>query len=97
MTLLTNKIFCFTKYNYKTKKLQRISIYGRSLFVNMSQKVVNAKLHAHTIYQIEVIYRHSPIYAVVTLPKVRHKSNFAQVGIEYTYGQLYMYIKGSPI
>jgi hypothetical protein len=28
--------------------------------------------------------------------KVRRKSDFAQVSIQYTYGQLYMYIQGSP-
>jgi len=28
--------------------------------------------------------------------KVRHKSHFAQVSIQYTYDQLYMYIQASP-
>jgi hypothetical protein len=44
-------------------------------------------------------HRHSPTYAVVALPKIRRKSHFAQVGIDYTYEQLYeyMYIERSPI
>jgi hypothetical protein len=32
--------------------------------------------------------RRSPIYAVAWFRKVRRKSNFAQIGIEYTHGQL---------
>jgi len=35
--------------------------------------------------------------ALVTLRNVRCKSSFAQVGIEYTCGQLYMYVQGSPV
>jgi hypothetical protein len=42
-------------------------------------------------------YRHSPTYATVTFGEVRRKSNFAQVGIECTYGQLYMYIQRGSV
>jgi hypothetical protein len=35
--------------------------------------------------------------AVVTFRKYRCKSHFAQVGTEYTHGQLYVYIQGSPV
>lgn len=31
-----------------------------------------------------------------TFRKVREKKNSAQVGIEYIYGQIYMYIQGNP-
>ena len=37
-------------------------------------------------------YRPTPNYSIVTFWKVRRKSNFAQVGIEYTDGQLYVCI-----
>jgi len=33
----------------------------------------------------------------VTFRKVRHKSNFAQVGIHYTYGQLCICSQGNPV
>ena len=35
-------------------------------------------------------YRPTPNYSIVRFWKVRRKSNFAQVGIEYTDGQLYV-------
>ena len=40
------------------------------------------------VFLLWFLHRHSPTYAVVTLRKVRRKSNFVQVGIDYTYGQL---------
>ena len=41
-------------------------------------------------------YIHSPTYVTVTSRKIRRKLNFAQVGIWYTCGQLYVYIERSP-
>ena len=41
------------------------------------------------------VYRHPLTYAVVTFQNVQHKSNFAQAGNKYTYGQLYMHIQAS--
>jgi len=39
------------------------------------------------------MYRHSPADAVVTIWNIQCKSNFVQVGTEYTYGQLYVYVQ----
>jgi len=39
---------------------------------------------------------HSPNYAAVTHRKIRRKSNFVHVGIEFTLGQTHVYIEGSP-
>jgi len=35
--------------------------------------------------------------ALVIFRKVRRKSNFAQVGAEYTFGELCVYIQGGPV
>jgi len=35
----------------------------------------------------------TPACTVVTLQKVQQKSNFVQARIEYTYGQIFMYIE----
>jgi hypothetical protein len=40
--------------------------------------------------------RYCPTYTTVTVPKIRHKSNFAHVGNEHTNSQLYISIAGSP-
>ena len=40
-------------------------------------------------------YRHTPTCTVLTVQKVWRKLNFAQVRIQYTHGQLHMYIRGS--
>jgi hypothetical protein len=42
------------------------------------------------------VCRHFPSYTIVNVPEDRRKSNFVQVIIEYTYNQLYTYIRGSP-
>jgi hypothetical protein len=42
-------------------------------------------------------YKFCPTYAVATYQKGKHKSNFAQVKIEYTYCQLWMYIHRSSV
>jgi hypothetical protein len=38
-------------------------------------------------------YRHSQTYAELTLRKDQRKWNFAQVGIDYTYGQLHTHVR----
>jgi hypothetical protein len=40
-------------------------------------------------------HRHSPTYAIVTSRKFGCKYSFAQVGMEYTYG--HVYIKRGPV
>ena len=42
-------------------------------------------------------YRHSLTYAVVMFRKVWYMSHFAKFGVEYTYGQICLYIEGSPV
>jgi len=42
-------------------------------------------------------YRHSLTYAMVMFRMVRYISHFAKSGIEYTYGQICLYIEGSPV
>jgi hypothetical protein len=41
----------------------------------------------------------SPSYVIVTFREVRRMSNFAQIGIQYAYGQIHAYarVEGSPV
>jgi hypothetical protein len=39
----------------------------------------------------------APRLGAVTFRHVRRKSNFARIGIQYSYGQLYMYVPGCPM
>jgi len=55
------------------------------------------RLFLHTgMNNIGFGHRYCPTYTTVTVPKIRHKSNFAHVGNEHTSSQLYMNIAGSP-
>jgi len=40
---------------------------------------------------------YSQAYMVVMFQKFQHRSSFAQVAIEYTCGEIYKYIQGSPV
>jgi len=40
---------------------------------------------------------HTPTYAKIYVPAGGHKSNFAQVGIYTTSGQLYVFVHGSSV
>jgi len=42
-------------------------------------------------------YRHSTTCTTIMFWKVQYKSNFMQVTMEYTYGQLCRYVQGSPV
>ena len=53
---------------------------------------------AYCLTQIPLsVHRQSPAQSVVTFWKVRRKSNFGQIGIDYTYGQLPVYIHGISV
>jgi hypothetical protein len=62
-------------------------------------KVFNAHLKQLWYYIQNICgkFRHSPKKEGVMFRKMGCKSNFAQVGIEYTCVQLYMCIQGSPV
>jgi hypothetical protein len=47
--------------------------------------------------KVQLTYRHSLTYTVVMVQKIHCKSNFVQVGTEYTYGELCMFIQGNPV
>jgi hypothetical protein len=70
-----------------------------SLFCRSSQGRLCKCWGSHQ-YSTPVCYvgvcRHFPSYTAVNIPEDRRKSNFVQVVIEYTYNQLYTYIRGSP-
>jgi hypothetical protein len=55
------------------------------------------RLYSVTLRKIalvkEILYRHSPAYAVVTFPKVWCMSILVQVEPQYTYDQLYVYTR----
>jgi len=54
-------------------------------------------VHAHRYVFMYSWYVWSPVCAVVMVQKVWHELNFAQVKIEYTYLQLYVYTQWSPV
>ena len=59
-----------------------------TLYHNGAQKNLN------TIIMVQIA---SPTCATIMYQTVQRKSNFVQLGTEYTYGQTYMHMQGRPV
>jgi len=79
MVLLRNTIFCFTKYNYKTKIFPLIGINNKSVISKRVIKISLSYMCIKSICQLEVTYRYSSIFSLLTLKRDRCKSNSEQI------------------